>query len=117
MKKQYFFPILFLLLAFVFNSCKKEFLDRKPLDQEVSTNFYQTEEDAIMALVAVYDVLGYQSSPGVSWAPFVTMSDILSDDSYAGGADANDGKDENEFNTFNIPPTSQIGRAIWIKNL
>ena len=66
-------------------------MNRQPLDQEVSSNFYQTEEDAKEALVAVYDVLGYQSSPGVSWAPFVTVSDILSGDSYAGGADANDG--------------------------
>ncbi len=82
----------------------------------VSSNFYQTEEDALQALVAVYDVLTYQSTPGVSWAPFLTMSDILSDDAYAGGADANDGMDENEFNTFNIPTTSLIAHSIWIKN-
>ncbi len=97
-------------------SCKKDFLERNPLDREVSSTFYRTENDAKQALVAVYDVLGYQSSPGVSWAPFVTMSDILSDDSYAGGADANDGQDENEFNIYNIPPTSLIARSIWIKN-
>ncbi|MCF8233887.1 MAG: RagB/SusD family nutrient uptake outer membrane protein [Bacteroidales bacterium] len=116
MKREQLYPILFLLIAVFLSACEKEFLDRKPLDQEVSTNFYQTEEDAMMALVAVYDVLGYQSSPGVSWAPFVTMSDILSDDSYAGGADANDGMDENELNTFDIPTTNKIIHAIWIKN-
>jgi hypothetical protein len=103
-------------LISLFSSCKKDFLDRNPLDREVSSTFYRTEADARQALVAVYDVLGYQSSPGVSWAPFVTMSDILSDDSYAGGADANDGQDENEFNTYNIPTTSLIARSIWIKN-
>jgi hypothetical protein len=104
-----------LLVVLLLSSCE-DFLDLKPLDQVVSSNFYQTEEDALKALVAVYDVLTYQSTPGVSWAPFLTMSDILSDDAYAGGADANDGMDENEFNTFNIPTTSLLAHSIWIKN-
>jgi starch-binding outer membrane protein, SusD/RagB family len=109
---------LFIVVAAVFliTACKKDFLDRYPLDREVSSNFYQTEEDAKMALIAVYDVLGYQSTPGVSWAPFLTVSDILSDDAFAGGADANDGKNWNDLNTHNIPTTSVISHAIWIKN-
>lgn len=106
--------ILILVLCLV--SCSSDFLDRKPLDQVVSTNFYQTEDDAMEALVSVYDAMGYQSSPGVAWAPFVTMSDILSDDSYAGGADANDGIDEDELNKFNIPTTSKLAHSIWLKN-
>ncbi len=116
MKKYNFYLIVLLVAGVVLSSCQKEFLDRYPLDQEVSSNFYQTEADAMAALVAVYDVLGYQSTPGVSWAPFITMADILSDDSYAGGADANDGQDENELNTYNIPTTNQIVRSIYIKN-
>jgi starch-binding outer membrane protein, SusD/RagB family len=105
------------IVLMVFASgCKKDFLDLKPLDREVTATFYKTEDHAMQALVAVYDVLTYQSTPGVSWAPFLIMSDILSDDSYAGGADANDGQDEDEFNNFNIPATSLIARSIWIKN-
>jgi starch-binding outer membrane protein, SusD/RagB family len=104
--------VIFVLLL---SGCE-DFLDLKPLDQEVSTNFYRTEQEAYQAIVAVYDVLTYQSTPGVSWAPFITVSDILSDDAYAGGSDANDGMDENELNTFNIPTTNQIVHAIWIKN-
>jgi len=96
--------------------CSDEFLDRQPLDQIVSTNFYQTEKDAMKALIAVYDALQYQSSPGISWSPFLTMSDILSDHAYAGGGDANDGLDENEFNTFNIPTTNVIVHSLWAKN-
>lgn len=98
------------------SACSDDFLDMQPLDKEVTTSFYKTEEQAMQALVAVYDVLGYQSTPGVSWAPFIVMSDILSDDAYAGGGDANDGQDENEFNNFNIPTTSKIAHAIWMKN-
>ncbi len=105
-----------LIVGIVLTSCSDDFLDRQPLDQVVSSNFYQTETDAMEALVAVYDVLGYQSSPGASWSPFCTMSDILSDDAFAGGGDANDGMDEDEFNTFNIPTTNNIVHSLWLKN-
>lgn len=116
MKNFKYILIVSLVFTVSLGSCKKEFLDRYPLDQEVTSNFYDTEDGIKAGLIAVYDVLGYQSTPGISWAPFLTMSDILSDDAFAGGADANDGMDENEFNTFNIPPTSQIAHSIWIKN-
>jgi len=115
MKKYIFKTAKALLVVLLLAGCE-DFLDLKPLDQEVSSNFYQTEDQAKQALIAIYDVLTYQSTPGVSWAPFITISDILSDDAYAGGADANDGMDENEFNTFNIPTTSLIAHSIWIKN-
>ncbi|MDX9846594.1 MAG: hypothetical protein RBT74_06410, partial [Tenuifilaceae bacterium] len=112
MKNYIFNTAKALLVVLLFTGCE-DFLDLKPLDREVSSNFYQTEEQGMQALVAIYDVLTYQSSPGVSWAPIITMSDILSDDAYAGGSDANDGMDENEFNTFNIPTSSKIVHAIW----
>ena len=115
MKKTiYIIAVVFPSLS-LFTSCA-DFLDLKPLDREVSSNFYQDEEDAMMALVSIYDVLKYQSSPGVSWAPVLTLSDILSDDSYAGGSDANDGLQQQQMNTFMIPTTNTIVRSIWIKN-
>ncbi len=103
-------------IAICFFTCSEDFLDRQPLDQVVSSNFYKTEADAIEALVAVYDALGYQSSPGVSWSPFITVSDILSDDAYAGGGDANDGADEDEINNFRIPTNNVIVHSLWLKN-
>ncbi len=114
MKKYIIYSTVALLTLF-FTGCE-DFLDLQPLDQEVSSNFYQDQEDAMQALVAIYDVLTYQSTPGVSWAPFLTVSDMLSDDAYAGGSDANDGMDENELNTFNIPVTNLLVHATWIKN-
>lgn len=106
----------FLFLALLFTGCSDDFLDLKPLDQEVTATFYKTEEQALQALVSIYDVLGYDETPGVSWAPTLTVSDMLSDDSYAGGADANDGMEEDQLNTFNIPSTNVLLHAIWIKN-
>lgn len=111
--------IKYFIFAFCFSSfmsCSEDFLEKLPQDQIVSTNFYKTEEDARRALVSIYDALGYQSTPGVAWAPLITISDILSDDSFAGGADANDGLDEDELNRFDIPTTNVNVHAIWIKN-
>ncbi len=116
MKKFILYITKALIFTLFFTACSEDFLDLQPLDEEVSSNFYQTEEDAMQALVAVYDVLTYQSAPGVSWAPFITVSDILSDDAYAGGADFNDGKDEDELNNFNVQTTNPVPHAIWIKN-
>ena len=108
--------LIFAFTILLFCSCSEDFLDKQPLDQVVSSNFYQTEGDAMEALISVYDVLGYQSTPGISWAPFITVSDMLSDDAYAGGSDANDGFDENELNSFNIPTTNFLVHATWLKN-
>lgn len=110
------FLFKYIFIGILFVSCSDDFLDRQPLDQVVSTNFYQSEDDATQALVAIYDALGYQSTPNVSWAPYLTMSDILSDDAYAGGGDANDGQNEDELNNFNIPTTNTIVHSIWLKN-
>lgn len=116
MKKYILYPLSIIVLVMLSIGCSKDFLDRQPLDQEVSTNFYKTEKDAMMGLTAAYDALGWDDMPGVSWAPFCTVSDILSDDSYAGGQDPNDGMDENQLNTYSIPTTNLLVKTTWMKN-
>jgi HAMP domain-containing protein len=106
----------FMVITALFTACSDDFLDLKPLDQEVTSTFYKTEDQAMQALVSIYDVLGYDETPGISWAPFVTVSDMLSDDAFAGGADANDGMEEDQLNTFNIPTNNVLVHAIWVKN-
>ena len=112
MKKSIIYLIAFAIV--IFAGCSEDFLDRKPLDVLVSSNFYQTEEDAVQALVAVYDVLQYQSVS--EWAPFQMISDILSDDAFGGGQDANEGKVPNEINTFTIQTTNPMVHSIWQRN-
>ncbi len=108
--------IVTVVVCLLATSCGDDFLDRQPRDRIVSSNFYKTEKDAQQALVAVYDALQYQSSPGVSWAPMCTVLDILSDDALAGGSDANDGMQQQELNTYNCPTTNPIVHSIWLKN-
>lgn len=113
MKTKYIYIIIFIASTLI-SSCSEDFLNRQPLDQEVASNFYQTKDQAVQAIVAVYDVLGYQSVG--DWAPLFTTSDMLSDDAFAGGGDANDGQNEDELNNFNIPTTSGIAHSVWNKN-
>ena len=108
--------LISLIFCFLLTGCSDDFLDRQPLDEVVSSNFYQTEEDAKEALVSVYDALQYQSSPGISWAPFLTVSDILSDDAYGGGGDANDGFEQDQLNLFRIQTNNRIVHSLWLKN-
>jgi starch-binding outer membrane protein, SusD/RagB family len=108
--------VFVLLFALIFNACSEDFLDLKPLDQEVTSNFYSTEEQAFQALVAIYDVLTYQSTPGISWAPFITVADALSDDAFAGGSDSNDGFEFDQLSNYRAQTTSPIAHSIWIKN-
>lgn len=105
---------IILLLSAV--GCSDDFLDRQPLDAIVTSNFYKTEEDAKQGVIAIYDAWQYQSSPGVSWAPFTTVSDLLSDDALAGGGDANDGLEQQQLHTFNCPTTNNIVHSLWLKN-
>ncbi len=105
-----------LVFVLFFTACNEDFLDLQPLDQEVSSNFYQTEDQAYQALVAIYDALTYQSTPGVSWSPAIMVSDVLSDDAFAGGSDSNDGFNWNQLNNFDIPSTNPIVHSMWIKN-
>ncbi|MCB0596407.1 MAG: hypothetical protein KDD28_20135, partial [Phaeodactylibacter sp.] len=73
---------------FLAASCSQDFLDKQPLDQRVESNFYQTQADAEEALIAVYDVIGWNTVVG--FHPLPMFADIASDDSYAGGASRND---------------------------
>ncbi len=107
---------LTLLLFFFFIACSEDFLDLQPLDEVVTTNFYQTEEQAFQALVAVYDALTIQSTVAAGWAPFVTVADALSDDAFGGGADANDGMEFDRLNRHNIQTSSQPAHSLWIMN-
>lgn len=103
-----------IFFSLVISGCSEEFLERPPLDQLVETAFYKSQEDFERAVTAVYDVLQYQSVG--EWAPYGYVQDILSDDSYAGGADSNDGREEDELNTFVISATNPMLQSIWERN-
>jgi hypothetical protein len=104
----------FLIVAStVFISSCDSFLDEQPLDQRVESNFYQTEQDAQEALVAIYDVLQWNTVVGFHVPEM--LSDIASDDVYAGGASRNDAPNIIEIDKHNIRTTNGEVHGLWQK--
>jgi hypothetical protein len=104
---QYITIILVLLLL---SSCE-DFLDRSPLSDRLESNFYQTEKDANQALVSAYDPLGWGAMIGNH--PFETISDIMSDDAYAGGANSNDVPNIVRMDVFDADPVTSELKGMW----
>ena len=114
---------LILLLPFsILLSCSSEELGITPRGNELAATYYSTEEEVEEALFSAYDVLGHQKAfdhNGVisfPFSPYLVLAEALSDDAYAGGQDAGDGFDEDEFNAFNISTGNGIAHSIWRRN-
>ncbi len=105
-----------LILLGLVSGCSEDFLRVVPQGTLFSSNYFETEEQVEEALFAVYDVLGHQKGYNLAWAPFLVMSEVLSDDAYAGGQDSGDGAEEDEFNTFTISTGNEIVQSIWKRN-
>lgn len=80
--KKYIIPfqLLVIIVATVFQSCDDNFLELEPQTNKLEANSYNTETDAMNAVVAVYDALVVQP-----WNFVPLQSDIFSDDAYTGG--------------------------------
>lgn len=89
------------------------FLDEEPLDQRVESNFYQSQRDAEEALTAAYDVLQWNTVIG--YQSFEMLSDIRSDDAYAGGGSSTDAPNVIEMDKFNVRTTNGEVHGLWKK--
>ncbi len=67
-------------ICLIFSACSEDYLDSQPLTQITEANFYQTPEDAEVALVGCYD--GLQRLNSV-WNAFPVTSEWLSDNCFA----------------------------------
>jgi hypothetical protein len=100
-------------LSFGLTGCK-DFLDLKPLDNRVEQNFFKTESDANEALTSVYDVLQWHTNAGGGgFSPDPLLSDIASDDSFAGGGSRSDAPEMIHIDQHKISPTNSLIRTYW----
>ncbi|NJO88326.1 MAG: hypothetical protein HC831_04685 [Chloroflexia bacterium] len=72
MKTKYINFGILIVFLFGIQACTKDFLELEPKDGLVEDNFYQTEDDAFLALVAIYDAFSVQN-----WQFVPTMSDVF----------------------------------------
>jgi hypothetical protein len=103
--------LLISALALASTSCD-DFLDKQPVDLSVD-NFYKTEEDAMAALVGVYDVLQWNTVQG--FHPTEMLADIASDDAYAGGSSSSDAPNIIQMDKHQVIVTNGEVQGLWRK--
>lgn len=89
-------------------SCSDSFLELEPKTGQVEANYYKTEEQALLAVAAVYDAYSVQN-----WQFVPTMSDIFSDDAYAGGSNISDMSQWQEMEMFAMTPENNSSSDLW----
>lgn len=108
MKNKSRYIIYFITLFFLQVSCTKDFLELEPKTGQVEANYYQTEEQALLAVAAVYDAYSVQN-----WQFVPVMSDIYSDDAFTGGANVNDMSQFHEIEMFKMTPENNAAADLW----
>ncbi len=96
------------IVVFGIQACTKDFLELEPKTGLVEENFYKTENDALLALVGVYDALTVQN-----WQFIPLMSDIFSDDAFTGGADAKDMSQWHEIEQSQMTDANGSAADLW----
>jgi len=108
MKKSLIYIVTLTAILFAGNSCSKEFLELEPLTGETEANYYKTEDQAFLALTAVYDAYSVQN-----WQFVPIMADIWSDDAFCGGANANDMAQWQDMEAFKMTPENNTSSDLW----
>ncbi|SFD78370.1 RagB/SusD family nutrient uptake outer membrane protein [Thermophagus xiamenensis] len=97
----------------VFTNCSDDFLDSKPVTTLTDANFYQTLEDAELAIVGCYDGVQAINQEGVA---FPVASEVFSDNCF-GGTGNNDGYGYqllDEFDLQRSPSDQNLFEENWI---
>jgi starch-binding outer membrane protein, SusD/RagB family len=101
--------ILLLIILFLASACSDEFLEKKPLGQLTSDNFFETEEHAVWATNAVYNMLRNWE---VHVFSYIGMTDIVSDDADKGST-PNDGNFLLEIDDFTFDAGNIAVSTVW----
>jgi len=100
--------VFVLLAASYFFSCSSEDLDVQPVNEFLSENFYQTEDQVFAGLVAAYDPIGWTMAFG-NWVSEHMYGEIRSDNANAGGDPSdNDQPGWQEFDDFRNTNTNTV---------
>lgn len=98
------------LTGLLATGCGEKYLDEQPRNAVTDANFYQTQNDAIQAVTAVYSELtkGGQYNYAL-WG----IGDIGSDNSETGGGGGADGIEFQQLDTYSIPTTNGCTSRLW----
>ena len=108
MKNKSFYISGFMALTFFLGSCSQDFLELEPKTGQAEANYYKTEEQALLAVAAVYDAYAVQN-----WQFVPTMSDIFSDDAFTGGSNINDMSQWHDMEMFKMTAENNSSSDLW----
>ncbi|MVT12041.1 RagB/SusD family nutrient uptake outer membrane protein [Chitinophaga tropicalis] len=109
MKKIYILLAAGLLFT---SSCSDSFLDVDPKGKDLESNYYRNATEAFNGLIAVYDVVGWQSG---NYVTKVGALDAASDDHIAGGGGANDVTAFQVWSNYSLSPDQGPQTELWKK--
>ncbi len=104
---------IFAGLALVLAACNQDILEVEPVNEFLSSNYYETEEQVASALIAVYDPVGWTMAYG-QWVSPVMYGEIRSDNANAGGDPSNnDQPGWQEYDDFTNTNTNVVTHPIY----
>jgi len=101
------FSICLITVFMGLGSCSEDFIDVPPLGLASDANFNPTA-----AVTSCYNIMGNFNNRWSDWRIIIT-GDVLSDDTWKGGSNANDQIDIARMNTFATLPSNVIVRDHW----
>jgi len=110
MKKYIKFLTISTIGTVVLVGCTKDFLTVAPKGTTLEAQYYQNSDQAFAALVAVYDVLGWQGGGFVSKE---NAMDSGCDDELAGGGSSTDISDLQVFSNYTLTPAAGPQGELW----
>ena len=102
------FPSLAVATLLLITSCS-DVIDRTPQGEYTLENFFQTEEQAVQSVTAVYNQLRQWQTHVFS---FIGMTDIVSDDADKGSLPS-DGFFLQEIDEFTLTSTNVGPATVW----
>ena len=101
-------------LAVSMSSCGDGFLDVKSPTQTSADEYFSTAAHVEEAVVAAYDPIKWTDWGMGEYAPYTLMSDIMADDLWVGGSDANDNQNWHLMANYSATPLKVI-TSIWVE--
>jgi len=112
MKNKIFIPLLSVLglaVGLLLLQACKDFLDKKPISDLTTSNFYTTQADALAALTAAYDPMGWDIQTMGEWE----MGDVVGGDADKGSTDDQDFAEILNMQRFNTLASNSELNARW----
>ena len=105
---KYIYSTFIIAALLVFASCN-DVIDRSPQGEYTLDNFFQTEEQAVQSVNAIYNQLRQWQTHVFA---FIGMTDIVSDDADKGSLPS-DGFFLQEIDEFTLSPTNNGPSNVW----